>query len=242
MTKLTLQYLDLLEKIRNNNVIADLRDRELMELIRNNRRVFKINLDKNTIQKAYNDELDTRERDKLEKQVSVDLRKLEETIRHDKASEVNERYGSTISAFGRGKMTAATIGAVVGIANQEANRYTTGDKPAIVTETARVIKRVEPARKETTDYRNFRSMSPTQAQAYVNAQKNLNNKEVADEIISSKEKSSEMATSRGKSAEASYKSAAPTQQTETRGDAKIVYSKGTERRNEVGPGIGLAFK
>lgn len=99
MTRNTLEFLKLMELIRNNQVIERLRGQELAELIANNKRVFKVNMTRNQIERLANDQLNDRELGKLQETIRSNLAREAENIRSNMRDEDIAQYNAYTNRY-----------------------------------------------------------------------------------------------------------------------------------------------
>lgn len=259
MTRNTLEYLKLLETIRNNKVIAQLRGAELAELIANNKRVFKINLSKNAIEKLRNDQLDSRERDKINHDVDIRLQELAEKIRSDQANEANSRFSSILRAYAQNPVNAS-LGMLVAagdeyLRNPENGKKEKNEIPATVTISGKTV-----------DYNNQDPLGPgmslAQYDKYIG--KNVNpglrqrisdgyvigftgtepetgNKGGKHEITTSKTVNAAQSRYTGGKERDPGANLSQSNNSSEGGKASVVYSKEVKERRSSGPSVGAAF-
>lgn len=98
MTRNTISYLELQEKKRANQASESIKRDELAETIANNLRNFKINIDKNAIQKLANDQLDQREAKKLMETIANNLRTYEVETQRNIENARNNREREKLEA------------------------------------------------------------------------------------------------------------------------------------------------
>lgn len=92
---------ELSEKVRHNQITEMQAVSELTEQIQNNLRTYKINLDKNTITKLANDQLNERESKKLAEVIANNLRTYEENKRHNLTAEKQNQLDKAISGLNK---------------------------------------------------------------------------------------------------------------------------------------------